>query len=241
MLLPLWNADHADLRNVHDGDGGLSGARVARAARYLGVLVGTDTREGQWYEVAANVAARARDVAPCGVSWPTRLRLFAMHMTSLVRYRAKFCRMDARIVSAYRGSAQRVLAAPWMAMPPDSLHNVDLLGLPAVVPPLLQVCQTAPWATLGAQGALQEEWRRFDDELDGDDAALAVHGAGAFRRDWHAHSSITVLLRAEDAERQGRAERDSIPASASQQLWMQVVRRDVVCRRSELDAVLRRR
>lgn len=70
------------------GRAGCRGRKAARAARYLGVLVGTVTRVGQWCEVAAKITARAKDVVCCGASRPTQLRLFAMHITSLVRFRA---------------------------------------------------------------------------------------------------------------------------------------------------------
>lgn len=82
VLLQLWRGDFDSIRIVLDGEGWLPGAKVAQAARDLGVTVGTNTRVGQWCEVAANIAAPSRDVASRGASWPTRLRLFTLHITS---------------------------------------------------------------------------------------------------------------------------------------------------------------
>lgn len=44
VLLPLWDGDIDGLRTYLDDEAGLQGARVARAARYLGVTVGADVR-----------------------------------------------------------------------------------------------------------------------------------------------------------------------------------------------------
>lgn len=55
-------------------------------------------------------------------------------------------------------------------MPPAFVHNAHTLDLP----PLADVCKAVRWASLGAQSALEDTWRGFDAELNGDEAALAV-------------------------------------------------------------------
>lgn len=48
---------------------------------------------------------------------------------------------------------------------------------------------------MGSSVALRDEWRRFDEALESNEAALAVQGRRRYRRSWHQHSIITVGLR----------------------------------------------
>lgn len=63
---------------------------------------------------------------------------------------------------------------------PRAIYNADLVGLPAALPPLADVCKAAHWALLGAQSALENIWHDFDRKLNSDETALAVHRAGEF-------------------------------------------------------------
>lgn len=101
--------------------------RVSVAARYLGAAVGTDTRGPQWGAVAPKLEDRARDVAACGASLPTRLQLFNICCGGMVRYRAQFAAPDLDLAAAYRVAAQKVCAALWMAFAPTILNGAALL------------------------------------------------------------------------------------------------------------------
>lgn len=98
----FWDGGDAEMRTFLQGAVGLHSARAERAARYPVVTVGTDSRGALWNEMAAKLGARARDVAACGASWPTRLRLFRIHCTSLVRYRAQISGPGGVLVRADR-------------------------------------------------------------------------------------------------------------------------------------------
>lgn len=109
------------LRDILDSQAGLPGARVPCAAPDLGVTVGTDVRGEQWGRCVPSWRRGRRDVAACGAAWPTRLTLFAIHCTSLVRYKAQ---SDALLQKNYRAAVE---------------HQTSF-GLPAAIPPLFDVC-----------------------------------------------------------------------------------------------------
>lgn len=142
---------------------------------------------------------RAQDVAASGAMLPTSIQVFMLHCARLVRYRAQFVPRDREVAAAYRVGAQRICVATWMAFPPAVLQNTDLPQVTA----RLELRNAARWTTMGRSMSLQSEWNRCDAALQGDDAALAVEGDRVFRREWHAHSSITARMRAAADERMG--------------------------------------
>lgn len=78
------------------------------------------------------------------------------------RYRAQFCKPDALLLRSRRNVAQRVLAAPWTARPPDILHNA------AAIPPLAVLCRAARWTMMCAQGTLESAWQDCYDKARSD-------------------------------------------------------------------------
>lgn len=111
-----------------------------------------------------------------------------MHVTL---YRAQFVPRDCELVAADWVAPQRICAIPWMAFAPAALQgpNFQHFCCMSFFP---ELCKAARCTTMGRSAALQEEWRRFDDELRGDIAAEAVLGGRPFRRGWHSRSSITA-------------------------------------------------
>lgn len=203
------------------------------------MMVGTDAQGVQWREVAAKLPALIRDVVACGAAFPTRIRLFAIHCTSLVRHRAQFCRPEQTMLRAYRAAAQRILAR--MGMPLVLIHNADLLFLPASVLPAEKVWNAASWTLAGSSGVLGRVWEDYDRMLASDAAALAVLGGRGPQRRWRAHSSITAMLREGESERRRRIAAGVMPEEPTQKQWMRVLRSNDDARRAELAVVLRRR
>lgn len=113
VFLTLWGGEVSGMREFIIDVIGLHSARVERVARcFGGVSVGTDTRGGQWREIAAMLAARARHGGVFGAACPTNLRLFGIHCRSRSCHRAKVSRRDGALIRAYRTVARRVCAAP---------------------------------------------------------------------------------------------------------------------------------
>lgn len=204
-------------------------------------MVGIDVPGVQWRGVAAKLEQRARDIAGSGAAWPTRLRLFCIHCTSLVRYRAQLVLPDALLRKSYRVALQRTVSAPWMAFAPDTLHNADLLMLPASAPRLEDVSHAARWTLASKSTALQVAWRAYDEmSVDGAAplAALANHVA---KIGWHAHSSIVVQFRMESNARLAVIADAGISDDINHARIMRYFGSDVEARRMAVMALIRRR
>ncbi len=49
-------------------------------------------------------------------------------------YKAQFAPLSPSMRHAYRKAEQRLTGSPWMALPPDLLHLLRAIGLPAQIP-----------------------------------------------------------------------------------------------------------
>lgn len=241
VFIPLWENGLEEMTTYLREDLGIASARAACNARYLGVTVSTDTRGAQWKAVAEKVKMRAVEVACCGASIPTKMRLYSIHCGSIFRYRAQFARPDKMLLQACRVAEQRVCSAPWMSFPPQVLHNAEALGWPGSIAPALDLCRAARWSASSRSTVLHEEWRLFDDALRGDDAALAVQVDAPYRRAWHAHSSVTAQLRAEYPELQAFLRAHNLGATPAQRLLLKEMRPQPDARERSVAEVLRRR
>jgi hypothetical protein len=103
-------------------------------AKYLGILLGPGASLLQWAPVSAKVLVRAADACFSGSGAVAKMRHFRLHGTTTVLYKAQFASLDAGLRQAYRKAEQRLTGSPWMALPPDLLHSLVALGLPAELP-----------------------------------------------------------------------------------------------------------
>lgn len=111
--------------------------RVEKASAHLHDDAAAGTLPA-WRALAGNSGLqlqqeKARGAVAKGAFLPTRLQLLSSQCGSVVRYRAQS--PDRQLEAAYRSSAQRIGAEPWMAFAPAVLHGADMLSeLAAVVP-----------------------------------------------------------------------------------------------------------
>lgn len=106
------------------------------------------------------------------------MQLFNIHCGGVVRYHAQFAAPDRQLAAADTAAAQKACAASCMAFDPAAVHAADLLGLSASFVPLAELCRAALWATTCQSFTHQREWRGFDDAPKGDEAGIAMLGAG---------------------------------------------------------------
>jgi hypothetical protein len=77
---------------------------------------------------------RAADACFSGSGIMDKIRHFRLHGTTTVMFKAQFAPLDGAMRQAYRKAEQRLTGSPWMALPPDLLHALKALGLPAELP-----------------------------------------------------------------------------------------------------------
>jgi hypothetical protein len=134
-ILPLWPFDGAMIhRWLRHSVRDLSGCIVANFAKYLGILLGPGAAISQWDPVASKVLVRAADACFSGSGIMAKIRHFRLHGTTTVLFKAQFAPLDSAMRQAYRKAEQRLTGSPWMALPPDLLHALTALGLPAELP-----------------------------------------------------------------------------------------------------------
>jgi exonuclease III len=134
-ILPLWHFDGAMIRRwIRHSVPALAGSAVADLAKYLGMLIGPGAADAQWTPVASKVLVRAADASHAGIGIAAKLRHFRLHGTTTVMYKAQFASLSGELRLAYRKAEQRLTGSPWMALPPDLLHSLRALGLPAELP-----------------------------------------------------------------------------------------------------------
>lgn len=122
VFFPLRGGDVDDMNEFLGGGLALRGVRVESAASYVPRGPHRHARRA-----VARGGGKTRDKGSrrCG-----RWRFFAMDCTCPVRYHAQFPRPHGMMARAYRAAAQKVCAAPWMAMPPALLQKAELFVAP---------------------------------------------------------------------------------------------------------------
>lgn len=113
VFIPLWDDSVDEMRAHLRANALLRCARVEVAARYPGVTVGTDTRRWQWESVARKLRERAREIASCGATLPTRIQLYNIHGQAP----RSIGTPDDVLLRAERVAAQRICLALWIAFP----------------------------------------------------------------------------------------------------------------------------
>jgi hypothetical protein len=172
-ILPLWRFDGAMIRRwLRSLVPTLAGCIVADFAKYLGILVGPGAATTQWVPAASKVLVRAADACFAGSGIVAKLRHFRLHGTSTVMYKAQFASLDGPMRHAYRKAEQRLTGSPWMALPPDLLHALNVLGLPAELPDVDLLATAAQLRIVASSATFWPCLGEIAKALDSDEALL---------------------------------------------------------------------
>ncbi len=203
-FLPLWlSFDEAMLRRwLRHTVPAIASCMIGNFAKYLGLMLGPGAADHQWTPVASKVLVRAADANFAASGVAAKMRHFRIHGTSTVLYKAQFAMLSPSMKQAYRKAEQRLTGSPWMALPPDLLHSLRGLGLPAELPDIdtlaiaAQLWVTASSATLWASIDCIEEALASDEVLlhspltDWHDRTILFY----LRRVWNIHSQLDPIM-----------------------------------------------
>jgi hypothetical protein len=172
-FLPLWPFDGAMLhRWLRHSVKALAGCIVSNFAKYLGVLLGPGAAAKQWEPVACKVLVRAADACFTSSGIVAKLRHFRLHGTSTVMFKAQFVPLNGTMRHAYRKAEQRLTGSPWMALPPDLLHALVALGLPAELPDIDTLATAAQLRVVASSGSFWACLAEVEAALNSDDALM---------------------------------------------------------------------
>jgi hypothetical protein len=202
--LPLWlSFDEAMLRRwLRHSVPTIASCSIANFAKYLGLMLGPGATDHQWTMLASKVLVRAADANFAAHGIAAKLLHFRIHGTSTVLFKAQFAPLTPLMRQAYRKAEQRLTGSPWMALPPDLLHSLRSLGLPAELPDIdtlalaAQLRVTASSATFWASIACIEEALSSDEVLlhppltDWHGRSILYH----LRRVWNIHTQLDPMM-----------------------------------------------
>jgi hypothetical protein len=188
-ILPLWPFDGAMLRRwLRNSVQALAGCIIGDYAKYLGVLLGPGAANRQWDPVASKVLVRAADACFSGAGVVAKLRHFRLHGTTTVLFKAQFAPLNGTMRQAYRKAEQRLTGSPWMALPPDLLHSLVALGLPAELPDIGLLTIAAQLRVVASSATFWPCFTEIEMAMNSDDVILHPP-----LTDWYKDSSLYLL------------------------------------------------
>lgn len=164
-----------------------------------------------------------------------RVLLFNTQISSLLSFKAQLADLSAEIVRASKLATQRITKAPYMAVPPDLLCDLNALSMPIEIRNLESLAAAARVGVIRRSGVWGDVQKSIHEAALSDDATLNPH------RPWHDASVVGVLTR---TQRWMGARGDEFRRICMEQETKQVVRairgpRDE--RRAALTPLLHRR
>ena len=98
--------------------------------KYLGIYLGPESSNIPWEAVAVKLLTRAGEIKLAARGLMARAYMFNIYANSLAIYKGQFALPSPGFIKIHRRAEQRITAAPWMAIPPVVLRNLDLFSLP---------------------------------------------------------------------------------------------------------------
>jgi hypothetical protein len=203
-FLPLWlSFDEAMLRRwLRHSVPAIASCSVGNCAKYLGLMLGPGATDHQWTHVASKVLVRAADANFAAHGIAAKLRHFRLHGTSTVLYKAQFAPLTPCMRQAYRKAEQRLTGSPWMAMPPDLLHSLRSLGLPAELPDIDTLALAAQLRVTASSATFWASIDCIEEALSSDEVLLHLPLSGwhdrsilyHLRRVWNIHTQLDPMM-----------------------------------------------
>lgn len=120
VFVPVWDtSNYPALRAIVEACPAFAGSAIQKATQYLCIELGVASSTMQWGPMVEKFVRRAREVLLAGASSPARVALFTFHVMSSFLCKGRFCAPIRAALDGSRRAAQVVLAAFWMAHPPD--------------------------------------------------------------------------------------------------------------------------
>lgn len=132
-----------------------------------------------------SLIARSLDVAATGATVFTKVRLWAMHGSSVLAYKSRCVEMD-------RGARPRRRSPRPHVWPSRRSSSTTGTGRGSRAPGSGEDGEGLEVGTHSSSSALRSAWVEFDLAARGEDAALLAVGRSEFPRPWHRLSSITL-------------------------------------------------
>ena len=172
-LIPLWCAGvHRLQRWLRRSLPSFSDCAVSNVAKYLGVMLGPGSGNVFWMGLEARLLTRAAEVRASDRGLATRIRQLSVYCTSLIAYRLRFQPPTKYLKCLYAKAAQRILAAPWNAMPQCMVTRLADWGMPFEIMDLERLSLASRARLAASSPSFQAVGRHINEAFDSDDRLL---------------------------------------------------------------------
>ena len=193
VLVPLWQHSERLRRWIRRAHPAFASAAISSFAKYLGVVLGPGALGHLWDGLECRFLTRAGEVRASDRGFTTKVRLFSTYCTSMLSHRLQFTPPTKSLRALYTKGAQRILAAPWQAIPHSLLTRLKDLKFPFEVTDIERLSLALRARLAASSSSLRPAGLLLDQIEDSDDRLLRP----AFS-DWRCRSMCHYLQEAYD-------------------------------------------